>query len=320
MAVDLSTFLAVVAIGLAGDFVTTTWSIGGDFPSTVPGLGTPTGILGTHNRYEGDASPVRGDAYLNNGNVGAFQMRSWERMYGRAEEYTMDNLAAPQSDYVTRWSINNNPYAFWAPFAGLVPPAAHNFIINFMSNRSAENPGGVLDRNTLKQFFSVTGDSPGNFKWTPGHERIPENWYKRPNANAYSIALVNADTVVNNAMYPGIVRFGGNVGKTNSFTGVEVGDITNGAMNAETLLQGDNLSCFMFQAAQSVIVSFRQRRINLAHLLTYILQIDQASPLIGDLTKFVSEHMGPLAKGLTCTPLKSFNSDLFNKFPQASKQ
>lgn len=65
MAVDLSTFLAIVSIALAGDYVTGTWSIGGEYPSTIPGLGTPTGILGTHNRYEGDASPVRGDAFLN---------------------------------------------------------------------------------------------------------------------------------------------------------------------------------------------------------------------------------------------------------------
>lgn len=32
-----------------------------------------------------------------------------ERMYSRGETYNMDNLAAAQSDYVTRWSINNNP-------------------------------------------------------------------------------------------------------------------------------------------------------------------------------------------------------------------
>ena len=34
---------------------------------------------------------------------------------------------------------------------------------NFMSNRSAENPGDVLNRNVLKQFFSVTGE-PGSFQ------------------------------------------------------------------------------------------------------------------------------------------------------------
>lgn len=69
-----------------------------------------------------------------------------------AEEYTLDHAAA-QSDYVTRWSILNNPYYFSAPFAGLVAPAAHDFVINFMSNRSEASPGGILNRDVLKSFF-----------------------------------------------------------------------------------------------------------------------------------------------------------------------
>lgn len=58
-----------------------------------------------------------------------------------AESYTLDDVAA-QSDYVTRWSILNNPYYFSGPFSGMVAPAAHNFVIHFMSNHSAEQPGG----------------------------------------------------------------------------------------------------------------------------------------------------------------------------------
>jgi hypothetical protein len=44
---------------------------------------------------------------------------------------------------------------------------------------------------------------------TIGQERIPENWYRRSLANAYNIPEVINDVLVNNAMYPGIVRFGG---------------------------------------------------------------------------------------------------------------
>lgn len=96
---------------------------------------------------------------------------SWENFYNMAEEYTLDHAAA-QSDYVTRWSILNNPYYFSAPFAGLVAPAAHNFVINFMSNRSEQNPGGVLTRDVLKSFFSVTGDQSGSFVHNRGMERM----------------------------------------------------------------------------------------------------------------------------------------------------
>lgn len=46
-------------------------------------------------------------------------------------------------------------------------------------------------------------------------ERIPDNWYKRPTLNAYNIPEVLNDVFVNNAMYPGIVRFGGNTGEYN---------------------------------------------------------------------------------------------------------
>jgi hypothetical protein len=58
MAPDLSLFLAVVAVTVSGDPLQGTWSIGGAFPSTFP-IYNATGILGTHNQYEDDASFVR---------------------------------------------------------------------------------------------------------------------------------------------------------------------------------------------------------------------------------------------------------------------
>lgn len=139
MSPDLAIFLAALSIAVAGDPVAGTWSIGGAYKSAVPLLtGTPTGIVGTHNQYESDASIVRGDAYLNDGNVGVFQMRSWEHFYALGEEYTLD-MAAAQSDYVTRWSKANNPYFFQAPFAGLVSPAAHDFVIVSPPTNSVEH-------------------------------------------------------------------------------------------------------------------------------------------------------------------------------------
>lgn len=214
MASELATVLAVISIALAGDPLTSRWSIGSSLTPAVA-LFPASGIVGTHNQYEGDASIVRvcfisfcrmlitdttqGDAYLHNGNVGFFETRSWEHLYALGEEYTLDKIAA-QSDYVTRWSILNNPYYFSAPFSGLVAPAAHNFVINFMSNHSAEKPGGTLTREVLKSFFAVSGDSPGNFVHNRGQERIPENWYKRPLANSYNTVDVLTDVLTNNAV------------------------------------------------------------------------------------------------------------------------
>lgn len=174
---DLSLTLAVIAVALAGDVVSQTWSIGGEYaPALSLGglLGQPRGIVGTHNQYEGDASIVRGDAYLNDGQQ-RFQMRSWNRLYPLAETQdglTLDKVAA-HNDYTVRWSKLNNPYFFQAPFSGAVAPAAHNFVVNFMSNHSEEFPGGYLNGDVLKTFFGVSG-KPGSFVYNLGQERIPD--------------------------------------------------------------------------------------------------------------------------------------------------
>lgn len=53
-----------------------------------------------------------------------------------------------------------------------------------MSNHSAENKNGFLTRSVLKSFFAISG--PDNaLVYTPGTERIPENWYRRPTSNPY---------------------------------------------------------------------------------------------------------------------------------------
>jgi hypothetical protein len=57
-----------------------------------------------------------------------------------------------------------------------VQPAAYTFIYRFMANKSAEYPQGKLNGDILKSFFSITGED-GNFKYTEGWERIPDNWY-----------------------------------------------------------------------------------------------------------------------------------------------
>ncbi|KAH6716849.1 hypothetical protein BKA61DRAFT_572922 [Leptodontidium sp. MPI-SDFR-AT-0119] len=97
MSPELAAALAVVAIAFncleltegtcgAGDPLTNTWSIGAGFRALLPFIrGNPSGIVGTHNQYEVDASIVPGDTYLNNGRVDVFQMRSWA--YGASRRW-----------------------------------------------------------------------------------------------------------------------------------------------------------------------------------------------------------------------------------------
>jgi hypothetical protein len=46
-----------------------------------------------------------------------------------------------------------------------------------------------------------------------------------------------------------LIRIGGNTGQPNTFTGVDIDDLTGNVFNAQTLLEGNNLMCLAFQAA-----------------------------------------------------------------------
>ena len=149
-------------------------------------------------------------------------------------------------------SIANNPYFFNGPFTGVVVlPAAYTFIYRFMANKSAEYPEGYLNGETLKSFFSITGP-PGNFKYNPGNERIPDNWYKRAVGDEYTIPYFNMDLTSAALQYPEFLDIGGNTGKVNTFTGLDINNLTGGVYNAQTLAQGNNAMCFAFQNLQQV--------------------------------------------------------------------
>lgn len=112
-----------------------------------------------------------------------------------------------------------------------------------MANKSAEHPGGLMTKHVLKSWYGVTGDGDNLVKH-PGTERIPENWYKRSFQNQYSFPEAFADLGQYAAQHPDTAKVGGNTGKTNTFTGVDVSDLTGGAFNSKTLLEGNNLGCF----------------------------------------------------------------------------
>lgn len=103
-------------------------------------------------------------------------------------------------------------------------------------------------------------------------------------------------------MYPGIIRFGGNTGKVNSFVGADLGDLTGGVLNGASILEGNNLSCFLLQATQAGLV-------------------DAGFPLlepIGKTLDFLSSNLGPQLQGLNCPQLKSFNNEVFRELPGAN--
>jgi hypothetical protein len=100
--------------------------------------------------------------------------------------------------------------------------------------------------------------------------------------------------------YPDIIEVGGNTGTTNSFTGVDVGDLTGGVYNAQTLLEGNNLACFAFQGVQQGLPS----------VLSGVIS-GSLTPIID----LVNTNVNPVLQELNCPALLSWNQSLFDQYP-----
>ena len=189
-----------------------------------------------------------------------------------------DCLASIQHrKYTFDQSESTNPYFFYAPFAGIaVANAAHTFIRKssldptplcnrsdqyvaaLFSNHSEEYPNGILDKETLKSFFAITEAEDGTLTYTPGHERIPDNWYRRPlgEVNEYTPESFAEDLVKIAAVAPEAVSVGGNTGTVNSFAGVDLGDITGGVYHTSDLLNPTKFVCYFYQLTLALVPDF----------------------------------------------------------------
>jgi len=304
MAQDLGGFLAVYGAVFDGDL--TKWSIGAAPSSSLLAnvglLGKPTGLIGSHNKYEADVSPTRPDLYQY-GNNYKIIMSQWEEMYNLPQGPRGYDLTALTPFRAKRFqqSIDNNPYFFNGPFSGVaVQPAAYTFIYRFMGNKSAEYPDGYLDAETLKSFFAITGE-PGSFQYNEGQEKIPDNWYKRAIGDEYSIPYFLLDLVDAARQYPQFVDVGGNTGKVDTFTGVDIQHLTNGVYNGQTLLQGNNAACFAYQTAQQVAPDI------LKGLFSAVSQ-----PLA-----VLNQALGKVFDQLDCPQLKSIDTAQLAQYPGA---
>ncbi|EME38644.1 chloroperoxidase-like protein [Dothistroma septosporum NZE10] len=247
---DFGGFLTVLGSAMGGDGLG--FSIGGP-PSasllTATGLvGKPQGMSNTHNRFESDQSITRDDLYQT-GNDVTLNMNFFQDLLNSSLPKGWYDIDVLGNHAVKRfqYSVANNPYFFKGLNTAFIPEATSALVTYLFANHSAACPAGCLDATNLKSFYSVTG-SGSTLKYTPGHERIPDNWYKYP--VGYGVANVFADMVTVYSKYSNQAAFGGNTGTVNSFTGLDVANITGGVYNAETLLQGNNLGCFLFNGME----------------------------------------------------------------------
>lgn len=129
------------------------------------------------------------------------------------------------------------------------------------------------------QFFSYSRDENGALQYTYGHERIPDNWYRRANDNPWTLTDIVVSTAQQCESYPSNCKVGGNTGEVNSvrtlkarshrcsclkhadlllqFDGFDLGDITGGFINAaEDLQDPQRMGCFIAQAIRADTPSF----------------------------------------------------------------
>jgi len=298
---DLGAFLAIFGAAVDGNAVS--WSIGGPDPRvSIPLnlLGQPMGISGSHNKYESDNSPTRGDLYVE-GNDYKLVLKRFQRLYdaGKAkDDYNLQTLTDVRAVGFQE-SIDTNPYFFNGPFPGvLVQPAAYTFIYRFMANKSAEYPQGKLNGEVLKSFFAITGED-GNFKYTEGHERIPDNWYKRNLIDEYTIPYFSLDNLEMASQHPEFLSVGGNTGKVDTFTGVDPSDLTGGVFNGATLLESNNLMCYVMQLAVQQLPDI------LSGLFT---DVNPSQDLLGT-------ELNSLTNSLGCPKLNNIDKGQFDKYP-----
>jgi len=167
-------------------------------------------------------------------------------------------VLAEHSNNRKQHSIATNPNYFSPAYAGVAFTfGAHMFAFELLANHSAEYPRGFLTPEVFMDFFGYTKDAAGKLVFDFGTEKIPDNWYKRADDDAWTLADIVVSTAQQCASYPSNCQVGGNTGTVNSFSGVDVGDVTGGLINSATdLSDPQRMGCFIRQAIQADVPSF----------------------------------------------------------------
>ncbi|KAF5004926.1 hypothetical protein FDECE_8597 [Fusarium decemcellulare] len=317
MGLDIAAILATMGTVFVGNPLSLNpgFSIGNTSPGAqnllgnlVGLLGTPRGLNGSHNIIEGDSSNTRADLYMT-GDASTMVLQQFQDFYDMSEgegDYNFE-VFAERAKIRFHESVAENPNFYYGPFTGMIARnAGYLFASRMFANFSTENPDtGVLNKETLKSFFAVSGKE-GKLVYKRGWERIPENWYRRP--VDYSLLNLNLDVLAYVAKYPELGSIGGNLGEVNSYAGVDLSDVTGGVLNLTKLLKGNNLLCFVFEVIKTAA----------PNSLSTIFKIIE-TPL-----RMITDTLGAAILDLSCPAFndltvggKSLDEALKDKFPGA---
>ncbi|KAJ6620975.1 hypothetical protein B0H10DRAFT_1031548 [Mycena sp. CBHHK59/15] len=311
LGIDTAAFAGVLALFgadlLSLDFP---FSIGGAVqPGLLSGIlgGTATGLSGTHNQFESDSSVTRGDYYQFQGNNHELQLRYFQALYDLQPEspdanYNLD-VIFHHSQIRFNQSVAEDPYFFYGPVEMLVSCLTHNLVPGLMSNHSAEHPDGILSQDVLKSIYAVSTAPDGSLRYTPGHERIPDNWYRRSLLDPYGAQHVIPDMLAMWLRYPQLVLVGGNINGVNSYAPIDVSDLTKGVYSAASLLEDNNVACFVFQAVQILAPA----------------ALSGVVGVVGGIVERVVDAAGAFLADLTCPQLDDLDRSILERYPGYSK-
>ncbi|KAF8183732.1 hypothetical protein K438DRAFT_1920130 [Mycena galopus ATCC 62051] len=257
----------------------------------------PSGLSGTHNQFESDMSPARGDLYQfgNNYDVhNPFFQALFDQPQSPGSNYDLSVLCR-HSQTRFEQSVANNPYFVHGPVEMLVSVATHLFVPALMSNHSAAQPDGYLGGEVLKSFYGMNGPDE-NLSYRHGYERIPDNWFRRPFGQEYTLAIGILDVVKLALAAPDVITVGGNVNGTNSYAPVDISDLTSGVHSAASLLEGNNAACFLIQVTTTLFPS-------------------AIKGIAGTLIAPLVDLLEPILVNLACPQLTTIDTSLLEVYP-----
>jgi hypothetical protein len=124
-------------------------------------------------------------------------------------------------------------------------------------------------------------------------------WYRRAIGDEYGLPAFALDAVGALQALPYMAVVGGNTGEPNTFTGVNIADLTGGVYNAQTLLEGNNAMCFAFQFIQ-------------------FASPDILDGLLGNVVlalRKLTTVLDPVLAALACPQAAKFDVGLLSSFP-----
>ncbi|KAK6216308.1 hypothetical protein LQW54_003699 [Pestalotiopsis sp. IQ-011] len=261
MDIDLGTVLITLALVFTGSPLSLNpqFSIGGadarvaDLLLDGILLGPPRGLDGSHNFIETDGSLTRDDLYVT-GNAWDMNMTKFLEVYrwgGVDSPLTSDDVGDIAA---ARWqeAVATNPYFWYGPLTGYLPrTGGFALTARTMSNYSEGSLQGVITKDMFKSFFAVVDDATAasGMVYQRGHERMPDNWFRRP--IPWGLVDLNLDVLKWSERHPFLLDVGGNTGEINTFTGLDLSNITGGLLNTASLLEGNNLICFSLEIAKT---------------------------------------------------------------------